>query len=66
MATSFDDQYQQPSFNNLTPRFGPNFLEDHTGLIMSDPKTALVELVANAWDAGADRIDISWPEDNQG
>jgi hypothetical protein len=30
---------------------------------MSDPKIAIIELVANCWDAGADRVDIQWPED---
>ncbi len=42
--------------------FGNGFLQDHAGLIMTDPKIAIVELVANSWDAGADRVDITWPE----
>jgi hypothetical protein len=46
----------------LLPRFGPNFLEDHARRIITDPKIALIELVANCWDAGADRVDIVWPE----
>ncbi len=29
---------------------------------MSDPNIALVEIVANCWDAGADRVDITWPD----
>lgn len=47
---------------SLLPRFGSNFLNDHARLIISNPAIALVELVANAWDAGADRVDITWPD----
>jgi hypothetical protein len=43
------------------PRFGSGFLVDHARLIISDPKIAIVELVANAWDAGADQVEITWP-----
>lgn len=44
----------------FAPRFSSGFLKDHAGRIISDPKVALVELVANASDAGADRCDIEW------
>jgi hypothetical protein len=47
---------------SLLPRFDSSFLEDHAGRIVTDPKIAVVELVANCWDAGADRVDITWPE----
>ena len=46
----------------LLPRFSSSFLDDHAGLIMTDPKIALVEVVLNCWDAGADRVDITWPQ----
>ena len=46
----------------LLPTFGEAFLEDHARRIMSDPKIALVELVANSWDAGADQVLITWPD----
>lgn len=42
--------------------FGPSFLHDHLGQIIDDPTVAIVELVANCYDAGADRVDIRWPE----
>jgi hypothetical protein len=42
--------------------FSRSFLQDHAGLIMIDPKIAIVELVANCLDAGADRVDITWTE----
>src|SRR5690348_9937266 len=42
--------------------FDPRFLEHHTGrALLNDPVSAIVELVANAWDAGASRVDIDWP-----
>lgn len=41
--------------------FDKRFLEKHAGQIMTDPTTALVELVANSWDAYATEVDIIWP-----
>jgi hypothetical protein len=45
----------------FTPSFGEGFLDHHAGSIISDPHYAITELVANAWDAGALRVDIEWP-----
>lgn len=42
--------------------FDERFLGRYAGSIMSDPTTALVELVANAWDAYATTVDIDWPD----
>jgi len=42
--------------------FDPRFLDRHAGAIMSDPGVALVELVANAWDAYATHVEITWPD----
>src|SRR3989338_7753353 len=47
---------------SLLPLFGSHFLEDHARAIMSDPKIALIELIANCWDAGSNRVDITWPK----
>ena len=44
-------------------KFGKRFIEDHAGRIISDPEIALVELVANSWDAGARNVKITWPDD---
>ena len=34
--------------------FAPRFLEKYVGkAILSEPKVAIMELIANAWDAGA-------------
>lgn len=41
--------------------FDQRFLDRHAGAIISDLTVALVELVANAWDAYATKVDITWP-----
>ncbi len=46
---------------NLPLAFGSNFLRDHAGPITTDPRIAILELVANAYDAGASRVEIIWP-----
>lgn len=46
--------------------FGERFLERHAGSIISDASVAIVELVANAWDAWATHVDIVWPERGSG
>jgi hypothetical protein len=42
--------------------FDERFLERYAGAIISDPEVAIVELVANAWDAWATRVEITWAE----
>lgn len=42
--------------------FDDRFMERHAGSIIADPAIAIVELVANAWDAWATQVDIVWPE----
>lgn len=42
--------------------FEDRFLDRHAGLIIADTSVALVELVANSWDAWATHVDIVWPE----
>ena len=49
---------------DLFPSFGIHFLEDHARTIISDPKIALIELIANCWDAGANHVDIKWPTES--
>jgi len=41
--------------------FADRFLQDHAGQIISEPRTAILELIANSYDAGATQIDIVWP-----
>jgi hypothetical protein len=52
-----------PLFADAGVRFGPDFLRDHAGQIITDPRIALVELIANAYDAGADTVHIKWPNE---
>jgi hypothetical protein len=40
------------------------FLESWAGSIITNPSTAIVELVANAWDAYSTRVDITLPDAN--
>ncbi|MEM6621967.1 MAG: ATP-binding protein [Pseudomonadota bacterium] len=42
--------------------FADRFLGKYAGAIMADPTNALVELVANSWDAYATEVSIVWPE----
>jgi hypothetical protein len=55
-----------PSQVPLFPTFGAGFLQDHAGLIVTNPNIAIVELVANSWDAGADLVKIIWPKKSSG
>src|SRR5260370_36253867 len=41
--------------------FDERFLDLHAGSIISDTSVAIVELVANAWDAYATDVAITWP-----
>ena len=44
--------------------YDERFLESHAGAqVLHDPKTAVVELIANAWDAGATEVRIEWPDE---
>ena len=57
---------QKETIQSLLPKFGESFLEDHAGRVIGNPQIAIVELVANSWDAGARRVDITWPENDVG
>lgn len=42
--------------------FGSRFLESFAGpRLLSEPRFAIAELIANSWDAGATRVEITWP-----
>jgi hypothetical protein len=47
---------------SLLPTYGESFLDHHAGRVIADPAIAIVELVANCSDAGADRVEIVWPK----
>jgi hypothetical protein len=43
--------------------FEERFLEKYVGSkLLNDPVTAIIELIANSWDAGATEVHIQWPE----
>lgn len=44
--------------------FETGFLETFAGKIIENHKVAVIELVANAWDAGATNVFIKWPEND--
>jgi hypothetical protein len=47
-------------------KFDQRFFEDYVGkAILHDPKVALIELIANAWDASATEVRIVWSEDGK-
>ena len=54
------------NISELPFAFGNGFLEDHAGYIISEPGVALIELIANSYDAGAMKVDIRWPDSNDG
>ncbi len=43
--------------------FASRFLNNHAGSLVKDPVAALIELVANCWDAGATTVGIQWPDE---
>lgn len=51
---------------NLPFIFGSEFLRDHAGHLISEPRIAIVELIANAYDAGATEARVTWPEAENG
>lgn len=46
--------------------FDSRFLDRYAGPIIADTGVAIVELVANAWDAFATRVEITWPSRTNG
>lgn len=47
-------------------RYGENFLERLVGKkMLKNPMVALIELLANAWDAGATKVDIEWGDEQK-
>ena len=41
--------------------FEEGFLDTYAGNIIADHKIAIIELIANSWDAGASKVIIKWP-----
>ena len=47
-------------------RFDPRFLKQHAKRLVTDPEVAIVELISNSSDSGADLVEICWPSDQGG
>jgi hypothetical protein len=43
--------------------FEEGFLESYAGKIIESQRVAIIELIANSWDAGATEVRINWPLD---
>ena len=46
----------------LQADYDERFLSEYLGSVKNDPGIAIIEMVANAWDAGAEHVNIQWPE----
>jgi hypothetical protein len=61
----FKEVGMTPEKSAQTPQlhftFGSGFLHDHAGQIIEDPRVAIIELVANCYDAGANKVQVQWP-----
>jgi hypothetical protein len=56
---------KKPKSNQTLPLFGDRFLEQYAGpYLLGSPKVAIMELIANSWDAGASEVSITWPEND--
>ncbi len=45
-------------------RFAPRFLKQHARRVVTNPEVAIVELISNCSDAGADLVEICWPSES--
>lgn len=52
----------------IMPRYSDRFLSHYLGPVKNDPSIAIIEIIANSWDAGALSVNITWPkiEENNG
>lgn len=46
----------------LPPDFDDRFLSDYLGSVIKDPTIAIIEMIANSWDAGAENVSVHWPD----
>jgi len=61
------DAGRQLPLNLPAVLYDARFMDNHVGrTLLTDPVAALVELVANAWDAGATEVRIAWPSQDNG
>lgn len=46
----------------LNADFDERFLSDYLGSVKNNPSIAVIEVIANSWDAGAEHVKIQWPD----
>ena len=46
----------------LQADYDERFLSEYLGSVKNNPGIAIIEMIANAWDAGAEHVKIQWPE----
>ena len=56
-------QTNQTTLSYASPTFDESFMHHHAGQVINDPFVAIVELIANCSDAGADKVEITWPDE---
>ena len=65
-AAAADQAMQQKElFVDPPLSYSDQFMQDHAGRIISDNNIAIIEMIANAYDAGATLVDIEWPQDRE-
>ena len=53
--------------NGIVPiSFDDKFVNDYASRLVNDPEVAIVELVSNCSDAGANNVEIEWPPEQYG
>ena len=57
---------QASLLEDLSYLYDERFLNKYAGSIITDPSTAIVELVVNCWDAYATEVQITLPDRKQG
>lgn len=55
-------QLRGQELEQATLLYDERFLDSYAGSIINDPTIAIVELVANCWDAYATEVEIAWPD----
>lgn len=52
--------------NAIQLTFDESFIENYAHKLVTIPEVAIIELIANCWDAGATKVKIQWPEFENG
>ena len=64
-AAAAEAMQQKELFADPPLSYSDQFMQDHARRIISDNNIAIIEMIANAYDAGATVVDIEWPDDRE-